>query len=68
MFYILAMMMLLQKVFPFCYALEDDATRGLLEIGPFVESEHAVSGTVFIKDNKTLIIRNFSYDGTVNFN
>ena len=37
----------------------------LLEIGPFVESEHAVAGTVFIKDNATLIVRDFSYDGTV---
>ena len=39
----------------------------LLEIGPFVESEHAVAGNVFIKDNETLIIRDFSYDGTVRF-
>ena len=37
----------------------------LLEIGPFVDAEHAVSGNVFIKDNETLIIRDFSYDGTV---
>lgn len=37
----------------------------LIEVGTFVDIEHAVSGMVFIKDNKTLVIRDFNYDGTV---
>lgn len=36
----------------------------LIEVGTFVDIEHAVSGMVFIKDNKTLVIRDFNYDGT----
>ena len=35
------------------------------EIGPFVNTEHAVSGNVFIQDNTTLFIQDFNYDGTV---
>ena len=46
---------------------EKEETPKLLakEIGPFVKTEHAVSGNVFIQDNATLIIRDFNYDGTV---
>ena len=46
---------------------EKDERPNLLakEIGPFVKTEHAVSGNVFIQDNATLFIQEFNYDGTV---
>ena len=49
------------------YPNEDGVVpKGLIkEIGPLIETEHAISGTVFIQDNATLLIRDFNYDGTV---
>ena len=38
---------------------------GETEVGPLVDrNSHAVSGTVFIVDDSTLLIKNFNYDGT----
>ena len=49
------------------HSTEDDSSPSKLvkEVGPFLDTEHAVSGTVFIQDNSTLVIRDFNYDGTV---
>ena len=55
-----------------CYTLSSDRNQkderpkpSAKEIGPFVNTEHAVSGNVFIQDNTTLFIQDFNYDGTV---
>ena len=55
-----------------CYTFSSDPNEkdegpNLLakEIGPLVNTEHAVSGNVYIQDNTTLFIQDFNYDGTV---
>ena len=55
-----------------CYTLSSDRNEkderpkpSAKEIGAFVNTEHAVSGNVFIQDNTTLFIQDFNYDGTV---
>ncbi len=35
----------------------------LTYVGPFVETEHAVAGDVYVRDARTLVVRNFNYDG-----
>lgn len=37
----------------------------LEHVGPFIKTEHAVKGTVFIQDDETLVIHDFNYDGQV---
>ena len=58
-----------------CYTFSSDSNEkdgrpNLLakDIGPFVKTEHAVSGNVFIQDNATIFIQDFNYDGTVRHN
>jgi len=36
-----------------------------VKVGPFLATEHGVAGTVFVQDDNTLLIRDFSYDGRV---
>ena len=36
-------------------------------VGPIIKGEHAVSGDVYIMDDRTLYIANFNYDGTVRY-
>lgn len=49
------------------YPKEDNSNprESLIEIGPFIQTEHGISGNVFIQDNETLVIQDFNYDGTV---
>ena len=35
------------------------------EIGPFVETDHGVNGSVHIIDSKTIKISDFTYDGKI---
>jgi len=42
-------------------ASEDES---LVKLGDFENHAHGISGKVFVKDEKTLIIKGFSYDGT----
>lgn len=37
----------------------------LFEIGPFLQTEHGVSGVVHVVDDETLLIRDFTYDAQV---
>ena len=37
----------------------------LTEVGPLVDTEHDVGGTLFIDNDEFLIIRDFNYDGQV---
>ncbi len=34
-------------------------------VGSFIRTEHNVTGDVFIVDNNTLLLQDFSYDGKV---
>ena len=39
------------------------ASAELLEAGDFQNYAHGISGKVFLKDEKTLVIKDFTYDG-----
>jgi hypothetical protein len=46
-------------------AHEEEPTLNLIEVGPFIETEHGVGGTVYIQNKSMLVIRDFNYDGQV---
>ena len=43
--------------------IEDPAAEDAVYVGPLVEQHHGVAGEVWLHNETTLVVRNFSYDG-----
>merc|ERR1711862_390283 len=48
----------------FLFCLVKCNSQELVKVGDFINHFHDITGQVFIKDDKTLVIKGFGYDGT----